>query len=146
MYRSKMEELKKWKESSNRKPLIIRGARQVGKTWLMKEFGKECYEKCAYINFDDNARMNKLFDEDFDLDTIIQGLKIESGVNIEPENTLIILDEIQETPKALKALKYICERISYSISRFSFRSSNTWRNFISSWKSGFFRFDTIKLF
>ena len=95
MYRSKMEELTKWKESSNRKPLIIRGARQVGKTWLMKEFGKECYEKCAYINFDDNARMNKLFDEDFDLDTIIQGLKIESGVNIEPENTLIILDEIQ---------------------------------------------------
>lgn len=109
MYRNKMEELIKWKESSNRKPLIIRGARQVGKTWLMKEFGKVYYEKCAYINFDDNTRMNKLFDEDFDLDRIIQGLKIESGVNIEPENTLIILDEIQETPKALKALKYFCE-------------------------------------
>lgn len=109
MYRNKMEELIKWKETSNRKPLIIRGARQVGKTWLMKEFGKVHYEKCAYINFDDNTRMNKLFDEDFDLDRIIQGLKIESGVNIEPENTLIILDEIQETPKALKALKYFCE-------------------------------------
>ena len=109
MYRDKMEELKKWKNSSNRKPLIIRGARQVGKTWLMKEFGKEYYEKCAYINFDDNTRMNKLFEEDFDLNKIIQGLKIESGVNIEPENTLIILDEIQETPKALKALKYFCE-------------------------------------
>ncbi len=109
MYRDKMEELKKWKDSSNRKPLIIRGARQVGKTWLMKEFGKEYYEKCAYINFDDNTRMNKLFEEDFDLNKIIQGLKIESGVNIEPENTLIILDEIQETPKALKALKYFCE-------------------------------------
>ena len=89
--------------------MIIRGARQVGKTWLMKEFGKEFYEKCAYINFDDNSRMNKLFEEDFDLDRIIQGLKIESGVNIEPENTLIIFDEIQETPKALKALKYFCE-------------------------------------
>lgn len=109
MYRNKIEELKKWKESKDRKPLIIRGARQVGKTWLMKEFGKEYYEKCAYINFDDNTRMNKLFEGDFDLDRIIQGLKIESGVNIEPENTLIILDEIQETPKALKALKYFCE-------------------------------------
>ena len=109
MYRKKIEELKKWKESPNRKPLIIRGARQVGKTWLMKEFGKEYYDKCAYINFDDNSRMNKLFEEDFDLDRIIQGLKIESGVNIEAENTLIILDEIQENPKALKALKYFCE-------------------------------------
>ncbi len=109
MYRYKIEELKKWKESPTRKPMIIRGARQVGKTWLMKEFGKEFYEKCAYINFDDNRRMNKLFEEDFDLDRIIQGLKIESGVNIEPENTLIIFDEIQETPKALKALKYFCE-------------------------------------
>ena len=109
MYRDKIEELKKWKESSNRKPLIIRGARQVGKTWLMKEFGEKYYEKCAYINFDDNSRMNKLFEENFDLDRIIQGLKIESGVNIEPENTLIIFDEIQETPKALKALKYFYE-------------------------------------
>lgn len=109
MYRNKIQELKKWKESSSRKPLIIRGARQVGKTWLMQEFGKEYYEKCAYINFDDNTRMKKLFEEDFDLNRIIQGLKIESGVNIEPENTLIILDEIQETPKALKALKYFCE-------------------------------------
>lgn len=109
MYREKIEELKKWKESSNRKPLIIRGARQVGKTWLMKEFGEKFYEKYAYINFDDNSRMNKLFEEDFDIERIIQGLKIESGVNIEPYNTLIILDEIQETPKALKALKYFCE-------------------------------------
>ena len=109
MYRYKMEELKRWKDSPNRKPLIIRGAIQVGKTWLMKEFGRENYEKCAYINFDDNTRMNNLFEEDFDIDRIIQGLKIESGVNIEPENTLIIFDEIQETPKALKALKYFYE-------------------------------------
>lgn len=109
MYRERIEDLKKWKVSNNRKPLIIRGARQVGKTWLMKEFGKTCYEKCAYINFDDNTRMEKLFDEDFDLDKILQGLKLESGVNIEPQNTLIILDEIQENPKALKALKYFCE-------------------------------------
>lgn len=109
MYRERIEDLKKWKISNNRKPLIIRGARQVGKTWLMKEFGKTCYEKCAYINFDDNTRMEKLFDEDFDLDKILQGLKLETGVNIEPQNTLIILDEIQENPRALKALKYFCE-------------------------------------
>ncbi len=112
MYRDKIEELKKWKKSANRKPLIIRGARQVGKTWLMKEFGKKYFEKVAYINFDDNTRMEKLFDGDFDIERIIQGLKIEAGVNIEASNTLIILDEIQETPKALKALKYFCEKAS----------------------------------
>lgn len=112
MYRDKIEELKKWKNSKNRKPLIIRGARQVGKTWLMKEFGKKYFEKVAYINFDDNTRMEKLFEEDFDIERIIQGLKIEAGVNIEASNTLIILDEIQETPKALKALKYFCENAS----------------------------------
>lgn len=109
MYRYKFNELKKWKKSETRKPLIIRGARQVGKTWLMKQFGKEEYEKCAYINFDANSRMISLFSGDFDIERIIQGLKIESGVNIEPENTLIIFDEIQETPKALTALKYFYE-------------------------------------
>lgn len=109
MYRYKIEELISWKNSQDRKPLIIRGARQVGKTWLMKEFGKNNYEKCAYINFDDNSRMNQLFSGDFDIERIIQGLKIESGVNIEPENTLIIFDEIQETPKAVTSLKYFYE-------------------------------------
>ena len=109
MYREKMNELIDWKKSKNRKPLIIRGARQVGKTWLMKEFGERFYEKYAYINFDDNARMNALFEGEFDFEKILQGLKIESGVNIEPNNTLIIFDEIQETPNALKALKYFCE-------------------------------------
>ena len=95
MYRRKMEDLIKWKQSKNRKPLIIRGARQVGKTWLMQEFGKQYYEKVAYINFDNNVRMNKLFEEDFDIERIIQGLKIETNVNIEPKNTLIIFDEVQ---------------------------------------------------
>ena len=109
MYRCKMEDLKKWKNSKNRKPLIIRGARQVGKTWLMKEFGKNEYEKCAYINFDDNNRMKQLFSGDFDIDRIIQGLKIESGINIEAQNTLIIFDEIQEVPNALTSLKYFYE-------------------------------------
>ena len=109
MYRYKIEELKKWKNSDTRKPLIIRGARQVGKTWLMKEFGEKNYEKCAYINFDDNSRMAQLFSGDFDIDRIIQGLKIESGVNIEAEKTLIIFDEIQECPKAVTSLKYFYE-------------------------------------
>lgn len=109
MFRYKMNELIKWKESKDRKPLIIRGARQVGKTWLMKELGKNYYEKCAYINFDENKRMEELFSKGFDIERIIQGLKIESGVNIEPENTLIIFDEVQETPKALTALKYFYE-------------------------------------
>lgn len=109
MHRNKIEELVIWKNSKSRKPLIIRGARQVGKTWLMQEFGKNYYEKCAYINFDSNNRMEELFSTDFDIERIIQGLKIESGVNIEPENTLIIFDEVQETPKALTALKYFCE-------------------------------------
>ena len=109
MYRNKIEKLIKWKNSKSRKPLIIRGARQVGKTWLMQEFGKNYYEKCAYINFDSNNRMEELFSTDFDIERIVQGLKIESGVNIEPENTLIIFDEIQEIPKALTSLKYFCE-------------------------------------
>lgn len=110
MYRYKFNELKNWKNSKDRKPLIIRGARQVGKTWLMQEFGKNEYEKCAYINFDSNIRMAELFSGDFDIERIIQGLKIESGINIEPENTLIIFDEVQETPKALTSLKYFYEK------------------------------------
>lgn len=110
MYRKKIEELVKWKQSNNRKPLIIRGARQVGKTWIMKEFGNKYYERYAYINFDANTRMNELFSGDFDIDRIIQGLKIETGVNIEKQNTLIIFDEVQETPKALTALKYFYEQ------------------------------------
>ena len=109
MYRYKIEELKKWKNSKNRKPLIIRGARQVGKTWLMKEFAKNNYEKYAYINFDSNNRMKELFSNGYDIEKIIQGLKIETGVNIEKENTLIIFDEVQEVPEALTSLKYFYE-------------------------------------
>ncbi|MEG2460802.1 MAG: ATP-binding protein [Clostridia bacterium] len=109
MYREKIEELIQWKNSKDRMPLIIRGARQVGKTWLMKEFGKTQYKQYAYINFDNNERMNKLFDGNYDIARIIQGLKIETSIDIEPENTLIIFDEVQEIPKALSSLKYFCE-------------------------------------
>ena len=109
MYREKMKELEEWKNSKDRMPLIIRGARQVGKTWIMKEFGKNNYKKVAYVNFDGNTRMVRLFEGDFDIDRIIQGLKIETQVDIDSENTLLIFDEIQEVPKALTSLKYFCE-------------------------------------
>lgn len=109
MLRFAMEKLHIWKEKANRKPLIIMGARQVGKTWLMKEFGRTCYEKVAYISFYNNKRMSDVFQTDFDVKRILMNLNIESGVTITPGNTLVILDEIQDTPKALESLKYFCE-------------------------------------
>ena len=109
MYREKLKELELWKNLNDRKPLIIRGARQVGKTWIMQEFGNKNYEKVAYINFDGNERMERLFQGDFDIERLVEGLKIETGVNIEKENTLLIFDEVQEVPKALTSLKYFYE-------------------------------------
>ena len=109
MYRQAIEALKKWKENLNRKPLIIRGARQVGKTWLMKEFGKSCFNHTVYINFDGNERMSELFSGDMDVRRIIIGLELEAGFKINPENTLIIFDEVQEVPHALTSLKYFNE-------------------------------------
>ena len=112
MQRFAMKAFIDWKEKKNRKPLIIMGARQVGKTWLMKEFGKQCYAKTAYISFYNNKRMKEVFESDFDIQRIIMNLNIESGVSITPEDTLIILDEIQEAPKVLESLKYFCEDAS----------------------------------
>lgn len=109
MKRFAIEELLKWKASQFRKPLIIQGARQVGKTWLMKEFGKTQYEKYAYINFENNERMQNLFKYNLDIDRIVTALQIESGIAIQPENTLILFDELQEVPRALTSLKYFCE-------------------------------------
>lgn len=109
MLRFALTRLLDWKNKSNRKPLIIMGARQVGKTWLMKEFGRTCYEKTAYISFYNNRRMNEVFQMDFDINRIIMNLNIESGVAITPGNTLIILDEIQDAPEVLESLKYFCE-------------------------------------
>ena len=109
MYRYKLEELKAWKRKVDRKPLIIRGARQVGKTWLAQEFGRTEYAQTAYINFDNNPRMQSLFSQDLDTSRIVQGLKAEANVDIAPHNTLIILDEIQEVPQAITALKYFYE-------------------------------------
>ncbi len=109
MKRFAMLSLKKWKDKKNRKPLIIRGARQVGKTWLMKEFGKNEYKQTAYINFESSRFLKTLFIENFDTRRIILALQIETGVQINPENTLIIFDEIQEAEGAITSLKYFYE-------------------------------------
>ena len=109
MKRFALEKLKIWKEKPDRKPLIIRGARQVGKTWLMKEFGKTCFEKTAYVNFDSNPRMQQLFEGEIDVERVILAISAETGVSINCTDTLLIFDEVQEVPKALGSLKYFCE-------------------------------------
>ncbi|WP_423055604.1 ATP-binding protein [Acetobacterium carbinolicum] len=109
MERLAMEQLNKWKIKKNKKPLIIRGARQVGKTWLMKNFGQKTYDHVVYINFDNNQQMQDLFEANMKIERIITGLELYSGNKIDPENTLLIFDEIQEVPKALTALKYFNE-------------------------------------
>ena len=109
MYRYAMENLREWKNRKNRKPLIIEGARQVGKTWLMKEFGRQEYTNTVYINFDSNSRMTELFSADLDITRILRGIEIYTGKKINSEDTLIIFDEVQEVPKALSSLKYFYE-------------------------------------
>jgi len=109
MYRVAIENLYKWKASKNRKPLIIEGARQVGKTWLMKEFGAMAYADTVYINFDSNSRMADLFASDLDTDRLILGLELYAGRKINTDNTLLIFDEVQEVPRALSSLKYFYE-------------------------------------
>lgn len=104
-----MQRLIDWKNATTRKPLVIRGARQVGKTWLMREFGKTQYEKVAYINLESSGAMRGIFQADFNLQRILLAIQIETGIQIEPENTLIILDEIQEAEKAITSLKYFQE-------------------------------------
>lgn len=109
MYRFAIEKLYKWKKSKRRKPLIIEGARQVGKTWLMKEFGSKAYANTVYINFDSNSRMAELFASDLNTDRLIMGLELYAGHKIDAENTLLIFDEVQEVPRALSSLKYFYE-------------------------------------
>lgn len=109
MERNLFIKLEQWKNKKKRKPLIIQGARQVGKTWIMKEFGKRFFKNTIYINFDNNETMKNVFEIDFDIARIISSIKIEYGKSFEPEETLIIFDEIQEAPKALASLKYFYE-------------------------------------
>ena len=109
MQRTAMKKLKEWKTKRNRKPLILKGARQVGKTWLMKQFGADCFKSVAYVNFDSDIRMRQIFEDDYDISRILRMFNIETGVKIQPEETLIIFDEVQEAPKAISSLKYFCE-------------------------------------
>lgn len=109
MKRYAMQQLIAWKNKPNRKPLILKGARQVGKTWLMKEFGRTQFKKVAYVTFYNNQRMKRVFDDDYDIHRIIMNINIEAKVEVTPGDTLIILDEIQEAPRAMEALKYFCE-------------------------------------
>ncbi|MDR1015918.1 MAG: ATP-binding protein [Coriobacteriales bacterium] len=104
-----MADLIRWKDTRGRKPAIINGARQVGKTWLLKEFGKRCFDNVAYVNFDNNSAMSLLFDTGYDIPRLLTGIQAETGERIAAGKTLIIFDEVQECPKALTALKYFNE-------------------------------------
>lgn len=109
MKREALKQLYKWKENPDRKPLIIRGARQVGKTWLMKEFASEAYPQYAYINFEDNEIAKNIFQKDFDIDRILLALQLVTNITITTD-TLIIFDEIQEAPRGITSLKYFQEK------------------------------------
>ena len=109
MERYAIKQLIDWKNKKNHKPLIIQGARQVGKTWLMQEFGKKYYEQVAYINFDVDMKSREIFNIDYDTERLIMDIGLVTKTRINPENTLIILDEIQECPRALTSLKYFQE-------------------------------------
>lgn len=109
MQRTIIQDLIQWKQAAQRKPLIIQGARQVGKTWVMKEFGKLHFQQVVYINFESSVRLQQLFADDFNIDRIIAVFEIETGLKINAETTLIILDEIQEAEKGLTSLKYFQE-------------------------------------
>lgn len=109
MYRTLINRMLEWKNSSFRKPLILWGARQVGKTWLMKEFGQLYFDNTVYLSFYNNRRIAQIFDKDYDTRRIIEALEIELKVNINAEKTLIIFDEVQNALKVVESLKYFCE-------------------------------------
>ncbi len=109
MKRKLMNKLIEWKTKENRKPLVLWGARQVGKTWLMKEFGRQFFSNFVYISFYNNTKTARLFESDFDTERIIRSLEVQNHVTIKPGETLLIFDEIQKAPKVLESLKYFCE-------------------------------------
>lgn len=110
MYRESIVSLMKWKEDKFRKPLIVRGARQVGKTWLLQEFGRTSYVKFVYVNFEDTPALQSIFTSDFDIERIITILQIHAQTTITAEDTLIVLDEIQSAERGVTSLKYFCEK------------------------------------
>lgn len=105
MDRHLMNALVAWKNSPRRKPLILNGARQVGKTWLLQEFGRQHFEHVAYVNFDKNPRLSAQFEQGYDLDWLVSAMQVASRQVIAPGKTLLIMDEIQECPHALTSLK-----------------------------------------
>lgn len=109
MERFVMKRLLHWKDSPYRKPLILKGVRQVGKTWVLKEFGRQYYENTAYFNFDENEEYRQFFETTKDVNRILQNLMLASGQKIMPEKTLIIFDEVQDCPKVINSMKYFCE-------------------------------------
>ncbi len=109
MKRNIISQLIQWKNSTNRKPLILLGARQVGKTWIMRHFGETEYKKVAYVNCDEEPRKRGLFALDYDINRILLVLQSIVGFKITPADTLVILNEIQEIPRGLHSLKYFCE-------------------------------------
>ena len=109
MERLILKDLIAWKNSPYRKPLILKGVRQVGKTWILKEFGNRCYENTAYFNFDENEEYKQFFETSKDVNRILQNLMFASGQSIKPEKTLIIFDEVQDCPKVINSMKYFCE-------------------------------------
>ena len=109
MERFILKELLEWKNSPYRKPLILKGVRQVGKTWILKEFGRRYYENTAYFNFDENEEYKQFFETTKDISRILQNLMLASGQKIVPEKTLIIFDEVQDCPKVINSMKYFCE-------------------------------------
>lgn len=111
MKRHLITELAAWKNGSDRQPLLLLGARQVGKTWLMQEFGRTHFEHTAYVRFDNDLNMKRAFEQDFDMRRLLNAIQLRTGVPVLPQKTLIILDEIQECPAALTSLKYFCEEL-----------------------------------
>ncbi len=109
MERFILNKLLDWKNSPYRKPLILKGVRQVGKTWILKEFGKRYYENTAYFNFDENEEYKQFFETTKDVERILQNLMLASGQRILPEKTLIIFDEVQDSPNVINSMKYFCE-------------------------------------
>ena len=109
MKRLIMSKLLAWKNSPYRKPLILKGVRQVGKTWILKEFGKLYYKNIAYFNFDENKEYKQFFETTKNVERILQNLMLASGQKIEAENTLIIFDEVQDCPEVINSMKYFCE-------------------------------------
>ena len=110
MYRSILQQLTEWKNGSDRKPLILNGARQVGKTWILREFARQEYAKEAYVICRKNEYARLLFAQDFDIERILRGLRAITSTDITPGDTLIILDEVQDIPEAIESLKYFCEQ------------------------------------